>query len=341
MIGPLVDDKPLTKMALDFDLKYFLGDLSPVILWFGAISAVIVTVNVFCRLWLFAKAFILSPIFGLGVKFDHYGKWAVVTGCTDGIGKEFALQLAKRGLDIVLISRSPDKLADVSLEIESTYKVKTKTVVADFTRGVDLYDEIKQQIKDLNIGVLVNNVGMSYRLPSRFAELDDGQNNLKNIIDCNLLSTTLMCNMLLPGMVERGKGIVINNASLSGLVPVPMLTMYGATKTAMDYMSKCLQEEYRSKGIIVQSLCPAFVATKLSGLRRTSLFVPSTTRFVQAALCTVGIETTTNGYWAHSLQAFLMLSIPECIMLRLTHFVMEKAGIAERKRLERKKQKST
>jgi 17beta-estradiol 17-dehydrogenase / very-long-chain 3-oxoacyl-CoA reductase len=95
---------------------------------------------------------------------SYYGKWAVVTGCTDGIGKGFALELAKRKLSVVLISRNQTKLVELAQEIESKYKVETRVLAADFTEGElqPIVDRVEATLSDLDIGILINNVGLSY-----------------------------------------------------------------------------------------------------------------------------------------------------------------------------------
>ncbi|CAG7821074.1 unnamed protein product, partial [Allacma fusca] len=96
----------------------------------------------------------------MGTNLTEMGKWAVVTGASDGIGKAFAEQLANLGLNIVLISRSKDKLDLVASNIgENT--VQTKVISVDFTHGVSVYDQIKEETEGMDIGVLINNVGIA------------------------------------------------------------------------------------------------------------------------------------------------------------------------------------
>ncbi|XP_061986327.1 very-long-chain 3-oxoacyl-CoA reductase 1-like [Populus nigra] len=119
-----------------------------------------------------------------------YGSWALVTGPTDGIGKGFAFQMARKGLNLVLVGRNPDKLKDVSGSIQSTYSnVQIKNVVVDFSGDIDEgVQKIKETIEGLDVGVLINNVGVSYPYARFFHEVDEGL--LKNLIKVNVEGTT-------------------------------------------------------------------------------------------------------------------------------------------------------
>jgi 17beta-estradiol 17-dehydrogenase / very-long-chain 3-oxoacyl-CoA reductase len=286
--------------------------------------------------WRFAKQYLLSPVLGLSVDLKSYGPWAVVTGSTDGIGKAYALELAKQGLNIVLISRSVDKLKAVAEEIESTFHVKTKCVPVDFTGGPEIYDSLRVQLSELEIGVLVNNVGVSHNLPHFFAEIADEQ-ELRTIINVNCHSVTFMSKMLLGQMVERKRGIIINISSASGVFPTPLLAVYSGTKAFVDFFSRALDAEYKSKGIIVQSITPGFVATKLSKLRSTSFLIASPSRFVLSALATVGVATRTPGWWTHAIQIGVSGMLPEWLYSYVSmKFMMpaRKRGLAKLQKKE-------
>ncbi|KAJ6323575.1 hypothetical protein OIU76_010973 [Salix suchowensis] len=183
-----------------------------------------------------------------------YGSWALVTGPTDGIGKGFAFQLARKGLNLILVGRNPDKLKDVSTAIQSKYSnVQIKNVVVDFSGDIDEgVQKIKETIEGLDVGVLINNVGVSYPYARFFHEVDEEL--LKNLIRVNVEGTTKVTQAVLPGMLKRKKGAIVNIGSGAAIVipSDPLYAVYAATKAYIDQFSRCLYVEYKKSGIDVQ-----------------------------------------------------------------------------------------
>lgn len=255
------------------------------------------------------KAHIFPEIIPLSVKF---GNWAVVTGSTDGIGRAYALELAKRGINIVLISRNQKKLDDVALEISSRHLVETKTIAVDFSKGKDVYDIIKKELDDVPVGILVNNVGKNYKYPMYLGEVDEEE--LWDIMNINIGATTMMSRIVLPKMVERNKGAIVNISSGSELQPLPLMTLYAASKAFIKSFSDALRFEYRKHNITVQHLSPMFVNTKMNDfsyrVRETKLFVPDATTYASNAVNTLGVLNHSTGYWAHGIQYFFTVIPP-------------------------------
>ncbi|XP_071853549.1 very-long-chain 3-oxoacyl-CoA reductase-like [Apostichopus japonicus] len=150
---------------------------------------------------------------------------AVVTGSTDGIGKSTAVQLAAKGLNVVLMSRTESKLDAVASRIASKNNVQTKVIAVDFTSGSEIYENIGKQLEGLEIGVLVNNVGMSYPYPLYLYELEDPEKLIQGMINVNCLAATMMTYLIVPSMLSRKKGLIINVASAAGSLPTPLLTV--------------------------------------------------------------------------------------------------------------------
>ncbi|KAM3927516.1 17-beta-hydroxysteroid dehydrogenase type 3-like [Leptodactylus fuscus] len=241
-----------------------------------------------------------------------YGRWAVVTGATDGIGKAYALELAKRGLDIVLISRTLEKLKRVAAEIEKASGRKIKYIQADFTNGSNIYHTIQEELKGLEIGVLVNNVGMKLSdLPVKFLDTPNLEKMVESIINCNIMSAVQMTRIVLSQMVQRKKGLVINISSEAGRRPLPMALMYSASKVFVDYFSRGLDLEYKSKGITVQCVMPMFVSTEMTYNMNTNVFVKSADAFACEALNTVEYTERTSGCLSHTIQSYASSLLPD------------------------------
>ncbi|XP_005189421.2 hydroxysteroid dehydrogenase-like protein 1 [Musca domestica] len=250
---------------------------------------------------------------------DKYGKWAVITGATDGIGKEYAKELAKQGLNVVLISRTKAKLVEVCNQIESEYKVKTKWIAADFSKGKEVYGHIENELAGIPVGILVNNVGKMYDFPDALENVPEDV--LWDIININIGSVTMMTHMIIPNMKKQGKGIIVNISSGSELQPLPYMAVYGATKRFVRTFSLAIEQELAEHNIEVQCVTPLFVVTKMNQYSETvmqgSLMVPSAAAYARSTVFTLGKSKETTGYWSHGLQYFIMKLSPERVRTRI------------------------
>ncbi|XP_076024380.1 hydroxysteroid (20-beta) dehydrogenase 2 isoform X2 [Genypterus blacodes] len=307
----------------------------------GALTLVLHLLKLTWRCWCGFREFFLSEIWQVDLK--SYGQWAAVTGATSGIGKAYATELARRGLDVVLISRSVDKLQMVAKEIEAQYGRKTHTIQADFTDGHSIYPAISEGLQGLEIGILVNNVGMGYSDEfAYFLEPAQSEQKITQVINCNVLSVAQMTRLVLPGMVERRKGLIVNVSSEVASRPQPLLSLYSATKIFVTYLSKGLHAEYKSKGITVQCVAPFMVSTNMTHNLPVNRLVKSSSDFAREALNTVGHSLHTSGCLSHALQhSALMLLLPDwfCtssfLIRRMQKFA--KLGACDRTETEKKK----
>uniref|UniRef100_A0A8C7GRV2 Hydroxysteroid (20-beta) dehydrogenase 2 n=1 Tax=Oncorhynchus kisutch TaxID=8019 RepID=A0A8C7GRV2_ONCKI len=251
--------------------------------------------------WCGFRVYVLSKVWQTDLK--AYGQWAVVTGATSGIGKAYANELARRGLDIVLVSRSKDKLHIVAKEIESQHGRQTQIIQTDFTEGHDIYPAIAEALRDLDIGILVNNVGMNYSDKLvHFLDIPNPEQRTTQVINWN--------------------GLIINMSSEAGAQPQPMLSLYSATKIFVTYFSRSLNSEYKSQGITVQCVAPFMVYTNMTHNLPPNLLLKSASAFAREALNTVGHSSYTSGCVSHALQN-IALSIFFPDWLRLSSYCVK------------------
>jgi len=160
---------------------------------------------------------------------------------------------------------------------------------------------------------VVNNVGKSHAHPVYFAESDPSE--ISDIIAINVNATARITRMVLPGMVKRKNGLILNIGSFSGIVPSPMLATYSGTKAFVDTFSTALAEEVKRHGVIVQCVNPYFVVSKMSKIRKPSIMIPTPTAFVRASLNKVGLSggarfvgrpAGSAPYWSHSLLEYFV-----------------------------------
>ena len=260
----------------------------------------------------------LAPLFGHKHDLRKYGEWVVVTGSTDGIGLQYALQLAAKGFNIVLISRSEEKLQTVSKQIEEKFNVKTKVIVYDFSE-VGGYDKIIEELEDLDIGILVNNVGTSNGSEKPLIE-NDLQNVFK-VMKINIFSCVGVSYAIIKGMCNRKRGLMIHISSIASLTDPPYIDVYPASKMFINKFVKCLS--YENEGIIDhQVVLPGYVESKLSGAKARFFVCPTAEDFVRSAIGTIGFADVTCGYWSHKMTLNLIQLVQSTSVWRamLSHF---------------------
>lgn len=273
-----------------------------------------------------------------GKNLKKLGKWAVVTGATDGIGKAYALALVQKGMNVVLISRNEIKLKQTREEILSrSYddSVEVKWIVCDYSKfDTAAKEAVKKQLEPLEIGLLVNNVGISYRYPLFFHELSDEE--VATLLMMNVESTLWMTRMVLPGMLSRKKGAIVNISSGSALYTLPLLAEYSGAKSFIEKFSRAINAEYRGKGITCQCQVPFYVATKLAKMRK-SMTVPTPAEYVNMAIKWIGYpDALVQPFWMHALQGWIMHQVPDFIIAKgimSMHIAIRSKGIKKDARL--------
>jgi short-subunit dehydrogenase len=225
------------------------------------------------------------------------GKTALVTGASSGIGKAFAELLAKEGYSVVLTARRADRLEALAAELTQKYHVATHTIVADLAQP-HASEQIATELasRQLHIDLLVNNAG--YGVPGSYVNV--AWTDHAKFMQVMVTAVLDLTYRLLPGMVERGWGRIINIASVAGMVPAPAgHTLYGASKAFVIKFSEALAAENGPKGVNVTAVCPGFTLSEfhdVTGTRDKMNSVPGLLWLKADAVAREGYDAVMKGH---------------------------------------------
>ncbi len=195
------------------------------------------------------------------------GRVALVTGASAGIGTAFAEVLAERGYTLVLTARRAERLHALAQDLTTRHGVAASVIAADLAdvqAPARIVDEVRAL--GLHVDLLVNNAG--YGVPGAYAHTEWARQEA--FIQVLMTAPSELAHRLLPGMIERRWGRVINVASVAGLMPaVAGHTLYAASKAFMVKFSQALAQEARPHGVHVTALCPGFTFTEFHDVTGT------------------------------------------------------------------------
>jgi len=182
---------------------------------------------------------------------------ALVTGASSGIGAVYADRLARRGYDLILVARSKGKLDVLAGHITSATGRNVSVVAADLTLDADLrrVEQVIGETPDLTL--LVNNAGVGATAPLLQADIA----KMTDLIALNVTAPTRLAYQVVPGFVARGKGAVINIASIVAIAPELLNGVYGGSKAFVLALSQSMHHELADKGVKVQAVLPGATAT--------------------------------------------------------------------------------
>jgi short-subunit dehydrogenase len=199
-----------------------------------------------------------EPRYGrvVGIPIPGDDRVAIVTGASSGIGEAIALELARRGHQLVLVARRSDRLHALAEGLSPTAYVLPADLSIRGDRAA-----LPGRIAALGLApdILVNNAGLA----SRASVAKSIPEQQLNLVEVDVAAVVDLCSRFLPGMVERGRGAVLNVSSLAGFYPVPGQAAYGAAKAFVFAYTESLRSELRGTGVTATALCPGPVATGL------------------------------------------------------------------------------
>jgi short-subunit dehydrogenase len=186
----------------------------------------------------------------------RYGSWAVVAGASAGLGAEFATQLATRGLNVVVVARQADRLAELSRRLSTTYRVQLRPLPLDLS-APEAPALIAEQTRDLEVGLLIYNAALSIIGPFFEQPLDQHLSEL----DTNTRAPLALAYLLGQSMRTRRRGGIILMSSLSASLGSALIANYAATKAYDQVLAEGLWDELRAHGLDVLACCASTIVT--------------------------------------------------------------------------------
>lgn len=256
---------------------------------------------------------------------QRFGDWAVVYGASEPVAKAYAEELARHGISIIFVTQNHTSVRETAASLSQSYGVETVVVLADFSLDQAASKTIKEAMRGKDIGFLVNCVE-SMSSPQSLIEVPEQA--LLDLLNKNVAVATLMTRLVLPGMVERSRGAVVNISSGACCRPLPGRVTLTASAGYMDQLSRALHLEYSGRGIFVQSLIPFQIASSeqqpstSTQASTPGWFAPKPEVYARHAISTLGVTNRTTGYWPHTLQYGLMRCVPEWIWVLGSHVLI-------------------
>ncbi|MFD1356361.1 SDR family NAD(P)-dependent oxidoreductase [Fictibacillus halophilus] len=255
-------------------------------------------------------------------------KTVLITGASSGIGLEFASLFAKDGYHLVLNARNESRLKEIASELTAKYGVKV-TVAAKDLSIPESADELASELASagIEVDVLINNAGFAAYGPFN----ETSWKEEKDMIQVNIMALTALTKQLLPGMIKRNSGKILNVASTAAFQPGPLMAVYYATKAYVLSFSEAVNYELRDTNVSVTALCPGATATnfeKRASLESSRLFQSGAMNASDVALegykALMENKSLTIPGFKNKALANLVRFLPRKSVLKIVHYVQDK-----------------
>lgn len=258
--------------------------------------------------------------------------YALITGASEGLGREFAGLFAHGGFPLILVARNRNRLDQLAAELSAKHAVDIKLISKDLSARA-APEELRREIEDLGIPVeiLVNNAGFGIHGP--FHETD--WESTEDMLTVNIAALTRLTRLFLPNMVRKGRGKILLVASTAAFQPGPLMACYFASKAYVLHFTEALAEELSGTGVTVTAFCPGPTSTqfqKRSGtesIRENSFSMNAASAARAAYLGLMDHKRLVVPGLTNKLLAFLVRLAPRRTVLKVTRF-LEEDGFAER-----------
>jgi len=259
---------------------------------------------------------------------EYNGEWAIVTGASDGIGEGYARALAKRGMNVVIMARTVEKLEKIAENLRAMYRVRVRPVSFDFSKPLSAYEEIATLLESAElkgkVTVLVNNVGgsgldtVTHTTETLKYFVDRKVEDADACFQINIRPTIVMTQMVAAQIKQSDlkRGRIINVSSVAGTTALPMSAPYSGSKGFVNNFTRSLVPEFERLGIRIESHAPGNVHTASNTLPIARDCCDVTT-YAEASLNLFGTGNIVYPYFPHFVQATLLRLLPERVTLNI------------------------
>jgi len=258
-------------------------------------------------------------------------RWVILTGASSGIGKALAYEFAGGGFNLVLVARNEAALSEVAAECSARHHVQAEVIPADLSRMEEIDRAVEALIsaaRSRRYEVLVNNAGFGVLGP--FASVDIDPN--VDLVTVHLSAALKLTRAVLPGMIQRRSGRILNVASVYSFSPVPFQSVYSACKAFLLSFSSSLQNELKGTGVKVTLFCPGVTQTEFrtragAGERRSNAGMTA-----QEAAHSAYVETLRGKHivvpgFINRLYVFLAQLLPNATVPSIVRFINRQRGL--------------
>eukprot|EP01134_Creolimax_fragrantissima_P001549 CFRG1549T1 len=241
------------------------------------------------------------------------GTWAVVTGGSRGLGREYCFELAKSGFNIVLAARTLKDLEVVAEEIRSLYpSTKTRVIVMDATKADSIHVQaFVDAFSDLDVGIVINNAAVITPIPTEVCDQSDDV--ISEQVNANVLFTVLLAKRVMPLLKRHARthrSIFFIVGSLTSTMPMPLYSVYAASKSFLDRFAVGLSCEVAPCGVDVVVCRPGQFVSDMSGIGQSSFAVADAAHMVRRSFRMLGTGVITIPYLPHYIMQSLSDYIP-------------------------------
>ncbi len=255
--------------------------------------------------------------------------WALITGASSGIGKAVAFEFARKGYNLFLASQDDGPLQQTAADFHQQFNVETQFYLADLTRKESIEGLIQSvSAPPIEIEILVNNAG--FGVGGEFLKTD--LNRELDLVNLQLAATLKLTKAVLPQMVARKKGRILNVASVYSFAPVPFQAVYSACKAFLMTFSESLRGELKGTGVTVTALCPGTVRTEFrsrAGIAHRNQAAGATPE----AVAKLAVRQTLRGKhlvvpgFSHKVFVFLARRLPVAVVPRIVRYINSIRGV--------------